>query len=250
MSVNTQSNFQLLAFLIADYPPITTNQVLYVKYTEDMQAATMKMEVQITDSETGMLSELTGMENVFIRIGDSEGKTEIGGDFVIYDIQDRRNVGGKSSAVLMLCTIDFLNNAANKLSRRFGKGEGKKINDIVEQEILTDLIGVTPNRIAEIEPCINNFSFVSPYWNPFTAIRWLASKAIPVSKGSGKASTAGYAFYETRAGYNFVSYDYFAKQTPVTRMVVGHEGGELEDEEDTGITSIDSVTIELSLIHI
>ena len=86
MSVNTQSNFQLLAFLIADYPPITTNQVLYVKYTEDMQAASMKMEVQITDSETGMLSELTGMENVFIRIGDSEGRTEIGGDFVIYDL--------------------------------------------------------------------------------------------------------------------------------------------------------------------
>ena len=116
MSVNTQSNFQLIQFQVADYPPITVNQVLYVKYTEDIQAATMKMEVQITDSETGMLSELQGMERVFIRIGDSEGKTEIGGDFVIYDIQDRKNVGGKSSAVLMLCTLDFLNNAANKLS--------------------------------------------------------------------------------------------------------------------------------------
>ena len=247
MSVNTQSNFQLINFQIADFPPITVNQVLYVKYTEDIQVATMRMEVQITDSETGMLSELTGMENVFIRIGDSEGRTEIGGDFVIYDIQDRRNVGGKSSAVLMLCTQDFLNNAANKLSRRFGKGLGKKIDDIVRKEILEDLIGVPDEKLAKFEPCVNNFSFVSPYWNPFTAIRWLASKAIPVSKGSGKASTAGYAFYETRAGYNFVSYDYFAKQTPVTRMVVGHEGGELEDEEDTGITSVDSITIESSV---
>ena len=134
MSVNTQSNFQLINFQVADYPPITVNQVLYVKYTEDIQSATMKMEVQITDSETGMLSELQGMERVFIRIGDSEGKTEIGGDFVIYDIQDRKNVGGKSSAVLMLCTLDFLNNAANKLSRRFGKGQGKKIHDIVQKK--------------------------------------------------------------------------------------------------------------------
>ena len=181
MSVNTQSNFELLAFLIADYPPITSNQVLYVKYTEDMQAATMRMEVQITDTSTGMLSELVGMERVFISIGDSDAKTEIGGDFVIYDIQDRKNLGGKSSAVLMLCTVDFLNNAANKISRRFGKGQGKKINDIVEKEILKDLIGVTDNRIAKIEPCVNNFSFVSPYWNPFTAIRWLGAKAIPVS---------------------------------------------------------------------
>ena len=247
MSVNTQSNFQLLAFLIADYPPITSNQVLYVKYTEDMQAATMRMEVQITDTSTGMLSELVGMERVFISIGDSEAKTEIGGDFVIYDIQDRKNVGGKSSAVLMLCTVDFLNNAANKVSRRFGKGQGKKINDIVEKEILKDLIGVTDNRIARIEPCVNNFSFVSPYWNPFTAIRWLGAKAIPATKGSGKASTAGYAFYETRAGYNFVSYDSFASLEPVTRMVVGHEPDELEEEDDTGITPISSVKIESSV---
>ena len=247
MSVNTQSNFQLLAFLIADYPPITSNQVLYVKYTEDMQAATMRMEVQITDTSTGMLSELVGMERVFISIGDSEAKTEIGGDFVIYDIQDRKNVGGKSSAVLMLCTVDFLNNAANKVSRRFGKGQGKKINDIVEKEILKDLIGVTDNRIARIEPCVNNFSFVSPYWNPFTAIRWLGAKAIPATKGSGKAATAGYAFYETRAGYNFVSYDSFASLEPVTRMVVGHEPDELEEEDDTGITPVSSVKIESSV---
>ena len=56
MSVNTQSNFQLVRFLIADYPPIGVNQVLYIRYTEDMMSATMKMEVQITDSETGICS--------------------------------------------------------------------------------------------------------------------------------------------------------------------------------------------------
>ena len=122
------------------------------------------------------------MENVFIQIGDSEDKTEIGGDFVIYDIQDRKNIGGKSSAVLMLCTPDFLNNAANKVSRRFGKGMGIKIHDIVKNEILTDLMGIQRERLLNFEPCVNSFSFVSPYWNPFTAIRWLASKAIPACK--------------------------------------------------------------------
>ena len=99
MSVNTQSNFQLVNFFIADYPPIGVNQVLYVKYTEDIRQATMTMEVQVTDSETGFLSELQGMEPVFIRIADSKNETELGGQFVVYDIQDRRNVGGKSSAV-------------------------------------------------------------------------------------------------------------------------------------------------------
>ena len=247
MSVNTQSNFNLYQFFIADYPPIGVNQVLYVKYTEDIMSATMLMEIQVTDSETGFISELTGMENVFIRIGDSEGATEIGGDFVIYDIQDRRNIGGKSSAVLMMCRVDFLNNAANKISRRFGKGMGNKIDRVVKKEIMIDLIGVPEERLLNFEPTVNNFSFVSPYWNPFTAIRWLATKAIPATKGSGKNATAGYAFYETRSGYNFVSYDSFTRQQPVTRMVVGHEGEELEEESDKSITPLDKITIESSV---
>ena len=247
MSVNTQSNFQLVNFFIADYPPIGVNQVLYVKYTEDIRQATMTMEVQVTDSETGFLSELQGMEPVFIRIADSKNETELGGQFVVYDIQDRRNVGGKSSAVLMLCTPDFLNNAANKVSKRFGKGMGIKIHDIVKEEILGNLMGVEPERLLNFEPCVNSFSFVSPYWNPFTAIRWLASKAIPASKGSGPAATAGYAFYQTRGGYNFESYDSFASKEPVVRMVVGHDPDEMEDEEDTGILPLDSLTVESSV---
>ena len=247
MSVNTQSNFQLVNFFIADYPPIGVNQVLYVKYTEDIRQASITMEVQVTDSETGFLSDLQGMEPVFIRIADSENKTELGGEFVVYDIQDRRNVGGKSSAVLMLCTPDFLNNAANKVSRRFGKGMGIKIHDIVKDEILTDLMGVNSERLLNFEPCVNSFSFVSPYWNPFTAIRWLAAKAIPATKGSGPAATAGYAFYQTRSGYNFESYDGFASKEPVIRMVVGHDPDEMEDEEDTGILPLDSLTVESSV---
>ena len=54
MSVNIQSNFQLVEFQIADFPPITVNQVLFLRYTEDIQSATMLMEAQITDSETGL----------------------------------------------------------------------------------------------------------------------------------------------------------------------------------------------------
>ena len=247
MSVNTQSNFQLVNFFIADYPPIGVNQVLYVKYTEDIRQASITMEVQVTDSESGFLSDLQGMEPVFIRIADSENKTELGGEFVVYDIQDRRNVGGKSSAVLMLCTPDFLNNAANKVSRRFGKGMGIKIHDIVKDEILTDLMGIQPERLLNFEPCVNSFSFVSPYWNPFTAIRWLAAKAIPATKGSGPAATAGYAFYQTRSGYNFESYDKFASKKPVARMVVGHNPDEMEDDSDLGIIPLNQLTVESSV---
>ena len=247
MSVNSQSNFQLVNFFIADFPPIGVNQVLYVKYTEDMRQATTTMEVQITDSSTGFLSSLQGMEPVFIRIADSENKTEIGGSFVVYDIQDRRNIGGKSSAVLMLCTPDFINNAANKISRRFGKGMGIKIHDIVKNEILINLMKIDEKRLINFEPCVNSFSFVSPYWNPFTAIRWLAAKAIPAPKGSGPAATAVYAFYQTRSGYNFESYDKFASKEPVARMVVGHNPDEMEEDSDLGIIPLNQLTVESSV---
>ena len=247
MSVNAQSNFQLIRFQIADFPPISPNQLLYVQYTEDIKSATMRMEVQVTDSETGFLSQLNGMENVFIQIGDSTGTTEIGGEFVIYDIQDRRNIQGKSSAVLMLCKVDFLNNAANKISRRFGKGKGKKIDEIVRDEILGELMGVDDDRMIDFEPTVNKFSFVSPYWNPFTAIRWLAAKAIPEGSGSGRAASAGYAFYETRSGYHFKSYDSFTEEKPVCRMVVGHEKEELEDDEDKNIVAVQKLTMESSV---
>ena len=247
MSVNNQSNFQLVNFFIGDYPPIGVNQVLYVKYTEDMRQATTTMEVQITDSSTGFLSELQGMEPVFIRIADSENKTEVGGSFVVYDIQDRRNIGGKSSAVLLLCTPDFINNAANKISRRFGKGMGIKIHDIVKNEILINLMKVDEKRLTNFQPCVNSCSFVSPYWNPFTAIRWLAAKAIPAPKGSGPAATAGYAFYQTRSGYNFESYDKFASKEPVVRMVVGHNPDEMEDDSDLGIIPLNQLTVESSV---
>ena len=247
MSVNTQSNFQLVNFFIGEFPPIGVNQVLYVKYTEDMRQATTTMEVQITDSSTGFLSELQGMEPVFIRIADSENKTEVGGSFVVYDIQDRRNIGGKSSAVLLLCTPDFINNAANKISRRFGKGMGIKIHDIVKNEILINLMKVDEKRLTNFQPCVNSCSFVSPYWNPFTAIRWLAAKAIPAPKGSGPAATAGYAFYQTRSGYNFESYDKFASKKPVARMVVGHNPDEMEDDSDLGIIPLNQLTVESSV---
>ena len=247
MSVNNQSNFQLVNFFIGDYPPIGVNQVLYVKYTEDMRQATTTMEVQITDSSTGFLSELQGMEPVFIRIADSENKTEVGGSFVVYDIKDRRNIGGKSSAVLLLCTPDFINNAANKISRRFGKGMGIKIHDIVKNEILINLMKVDEKRLTNFQPCVNSCSFVSPYWNPFTAIRWLAAKAIPAPKGSGPAATAGYAFYQTRSGYNFESYDKFASKEPVVRMVVGHNPDEMEDDSDLGIIPLNQLTVESSV---
>ena len=39
----------------------------------------------------------------------------------------------------------------------------------------------------------------------------------------------------------------FSSKEPVIRMVVGHDPDEMEDEDDTGILPLDSLTVESSV---
>ena len=59
----TKSNFSLRHFVISspalDEPvPLTMNHVLYLKYTEDIRSASVRLEAQITDSDVGIVSTL------------------------------------------------------------------------------------------------------------------------------------------------------------------------------------------------
>ena len=244
----TKSNFSLRHFVISspaleEPVNLTMNHVLYMKYTEDIRSASIRLEAQVTDSDVGIISTLQGMEPVFIGWEDTEEPTtnfyQIHG--VIYDIQDRTTKDGKSKANLLICTYDLINNAATKLSRRFGKGGGKKISDIVEKEILNEILQTTYD--VNIEKTENKFSFISPYWSPYTIIKWLCAKGIPEKKKGTKAASAGYCFFQNKRGYNFLSYDYFSRQDPIKKLVVGHQPKEGEEEDDKGIIPIDKLDI-------
>tara|TARA_X000000368_G_scaffold179945_1_gene142035 strand:+ start:8583 stop:9854 length:1272 start_codon:yes stop_codon:yes gene_type:complete len=244
---DSKSNFSLRHFVISvpgvDEPvPMTPNHILYLKYTEDIRSASIRLEAQITDSGTGAVSALQGMEPVFIGWEDTEDPTnfyQING--VIYDIQDRTTKDGKSKATLLICTYDFVNNAATKLSKRFGKGGGRKIHDIVKKEILQDVLHTTYD--IHIEDTQNKFSFISPYWSPYTMIKWLCAKSIPARKKGTKNASAGYCFYQNKRGYNFESYDNFSRKDPVKKFVVGHQPEEGEEDTDKGIIPIDKMSV-------
>ena len=218
-----------------------------MKYTEDIRSASIRLEAQITDSDAGIVSTLQGMEPVFVGWEDTEEPTtnfyQING--VIYDIQDRSSKDGKSKATLLICTYDLINNAATKLSRRFGKGGGKKIHEIVKTEILKDVLYTTYD--INVEKTANKFSFISPYWSPYTIIKWLCAKSIPEMKSSGKNASAGYCFFQNKKGYNFLSYDSFSRAKPVKKLVVGHEPEEGEDpDKDKGIIPIQKFSVTTS----
>ena len=205
------------------------NQLLSLKYTEDIKRASIHVELRLTDSQNGILSTLQGMERVTLSYSDHKG-TNLTHELVIYDIQDRTSSGSKSKATLMCCSPEFIDNAAIKLSKRYGPGEGKQIHEIVKDDLLVKILGISEDRIKFTETK-NKFSFISPYWSPFTAIAWLCARAIP-SGGSGKNASAGYCFFENYRGYNFLSYDSFAKATQVATFVVDMEEDEMEEIKD------------------
>ena len=205
------------------------NQLLSLKYTEDIKRASIHVELRLTDSQNGILSTLQGMERVTLSYSDHKGTTLVH-ELVIYDIQDRTTSGSKSKATLMCCSPEFIDNAAIKLSKRYGPGEGKQIHEIVKDDLLVKILGISEDRIKFTETK-NKFSFISPYWSPFTAIAWLCARAIP-SGGSGKNASAGYCFFENYKGYNFLSYDSFAKATQVATFIVDMEEDEMEEVKD------------------
>ena len=143
-----------------------------------------------------------GMEPIDISWTDNEDNV-ITYSMVVYDIKDRVVVdGNKSQATLYCVSPDAVKNGATKISRRFGKGGGKFTHDIVT-ELITDELQSDKTVDADISS--TQISFVSPYWDPYTIISWLAWRSI-LESGSGKQS-AGFLFYEDRNGYHFKSMD-------------------------------------------
>ena len=133
------------------------NQLLSLKYTEDIKRASIHVELRLTDSQTGVLSTLQGMERVTLSYSDHKGTTLVH-ELVIYDIQDRTSSGSKSKATLMCCSPEFIDNAAIKLSRRYGPGEGKQIHEIVKDDLLVKILGISKIELSLQKPKTNFLS--------------------------------------------------------------------------------------------
>ena len=117
---------------------------------------------------------------------------------------------------------------------------------LLKDEILKTCWELNQRKIVNFEPCVNKFSFVSPYWNPFTAIRWLAAKAIPAQKVVVRQQLQDMLFMKQDLDI-ILCHMILSSKEPCTRMVVGHDPDEMEDEEDKGILPLDRLTVESSV---
>ena len=245
--VSPTSNFKLTSLIVGidgEDTMIGINNLLQLQYIEDIKSASTQIFITITDTAEGSLSKISGMEPVYISFDDDK-KNTFTNTFIVYDIQGRMIKDGKSKGTLCCCSPDLVNNAATKVSRRFGTGGGKQIDKIVGEDILTDLLAT--NRGVVVEPTKNKFSFISSYWSPFTMIQYLASKAIPAEGKDSSNASAGYAFFENADGYIFQSYDKFAndaaKDKIAYRFVAGFETADVRPNTNLEYTDVSSLTV-------
>jgi hypothetical protein len=154
---------------------------------------------------------------------------------VIYDVKDRMVIDGKKSQATLYCvSVDAVRNSAKKISRRFGKGGGKFTHELVT-ELMKDEIKT--DKTVDVDESATKLSFVSPYWDPYTIISWLAWRSV-LQSGSGKKS-AGYLFYEDRLGYHFRAMDSLVEEPTAKDIKVNFTADELDEE----VIAIDGFTL-------
>ena len=215
-----EGNFKLKSLIIevgGTPRSVSPNNLLNVRYTEDIRRSSIHLEVTLTDSEDGLMSKVFGMEPIFISFADKKDNT-IELQMVVYEVTNREIVGGKQmKATLRCCNEDVTNAAGILISQQF---EDKNISNIVG-----DLLSKTLNSripVVKKDQSINKFTFVTNYWNPIKIIQWLTDKAI-YAESSGKSATAGFVFFETQRGYHWRALDSLVKGKAKYKLVMGTE---------------------------
>ena len=205
--------------------PFTSNNLLELHYIEDITKSNVLIILILNDSSSSVLSNIQGMEPIDISWTDTYDNV-ITYSMIIYDVKDRMVIDGKKSQATLYCvSVDAVKNSAKKISRRFGKGGGKFTHELVTELMKTE---IKTDKTVDVDESATKLSFVSPYWDPYTIISWLAWRSI-LQDGSGKKS-AGYLFYEDRRGYHFKAMDGLVEQPKAKDIKVNFSADELDEE--------------------
>ena len=114
--------------------------------------------------------------------------------FRVIEVSDRVRSPNERGEVYK---IKFVSNTAiENQTKKISKAYSGKVSSIA-RKIYEEYIGGSLNAQETQEET----KFVIPLWQPFRALEWLASRAIP----SGNDKETNYLFYETVDGHQFVS---------------------------------------------
>ena len=113
---------------------------------------------------------------------------------------------------LSMISEDFFKNASARVKRKLPESPThKNVESILTTELKTDLDYF-------LTPTTSKFSFQGNNRPPYTVITHLAVKSV----GDKPGKVAGYVFYQTRRGYNFVSVDELSAQAASERYYMSN----------------------------
>ena len=225
-------DFQLESIELIDKAGTPTNILplaLEINIYQNLFQPFMRLEIAITDSAgfaNAVPSGLSGGEVIYLAFKTSDPKFETRRMlFAINGVKDRvRNTTGNESYNIEGYSLEHYNIIDKKISRAFGTGPGKKINEIVQiifdEYIMNEKVKsiyqsykkegreITKKGIETIDTTTGLHKCVIPMYNPIEAIRYLCEEAVDDDVASKLL------FYETFKGFQFRSLGKLALQEP------------------------------------
>ncbi len=119
----------------------------------------------------------------------------------------------RETFTLNLVPREAITNETTRVGKKFPASQ--PISDSVKN-IIKDYL--KSDKVNLIDKTQNPYGFIGNLKKPFTILTWLSSKGVPES--SGKDSSAGYLFYQTKDGFNFRSIDDLISQEPYEEKFV------------------------------
>ena len=159
---------------------------------------------------------LRGGERVQIKIA-GNSQTNNGLDFSkdpsdYFYIASIKNVllnEGSESFTLNLVSREAITNETVRVGKKFPTSQkiSSSVKDILENYLKVDKVGV-------VEETQNTYGFIGNMKKPFNLITWLASKSVSGLAKPAEDSSAGFVFFETKDGFNFMSLDLLMESEP------------------------------------
>lgn len=162
-------------------------------------------DINLTSGEPIGLKVTDGYQNVLDLTGDKKLR-----------VKEVRNLDESTNKIVFtfdLCSKEAIDNELEKcrVKTRF---DGK-VSDSVEK-ILKEVLKT--NKDLDIDPTLNELSFIGNVEKPFYKCTWLGPRSVPDIQNS-KANLAGFFFYETYEGFKFKSIDKLFKQKPKKKYI-------------------------------
>ncbi len=201
-----------LALYSTGFAPIDLKPIFVeLSYFEDIFSNYTSGNLMVGDSQN-MIQKFGMNGNEYIRLTfgkDDDESFSIDKLFRVYKVTSREKQpnGESETYVIHFCSDEGILNEQYKISRAYPNWA---ISDIVA-DILIENLKVPSVKFGFIEPTIGTYNMIVPYLNPFEAINWLSTYALPKNNIG-----ADMVFFENSQGYNFISL-----QTLYARPTIG-----------------------------